>query len=322
MVASRLLRFDPAVIMTANLKNVDLNLLVIFEAIYSSSNISRASERLGMSQPAVSNALARLRQSFDDPLFIRCPKGVAPTLKARELISPVREALGLIGRHLPSGTAFDPASYKRIFRVVVADPLEPLIMPALVDALVCQAPGIAVECVQGHPRLFDEMRAGTLDLVCYSFPVDMTDIVYQPICRADLVVVSRRNHPQIKKPLDLATFSKLPHIALSRELRGMTEIDKGLASGSASRHVAYMASKVWSMPPMIERTDLIGILPRVFVNAIAVNFQLDVHELPIEIPVQHFFMAWNVSANLDQGHIWLRELLMQAAHDAVRRNEN
>jgi Bacterial regulatory helix-turn-helix protein, lysR family len=93
--------------MSANLKNMDLNLLVIFEAIYSNNNISRASERLGMSQPAVSNALARLRLAFDDPLFIRSPKGVEPTTKASELIHPVREALGLIGRHLPSGANFD-----------------------------------------------------------------------------------------------------------------------------------------------------------------------------------------------------------------------
>ena len=306
--------------MTANLKNVDLNLLVIFEAIYSNSNISRASERLGMSQPAVSNALARLRQSFDDQLFTRSPKGVAPTAKARELIDPVREALGLIGRHLPSGNVFDLASYKRIFRVVVADPLEPVIMPALVREIVTQAPGIAVECIQGHPRLFDELRNGGLDLVCFSYPPDTTDLVYQSICRADLVVVSRRDHPHIEKPLDLATFSKLPQIALSRELRGMTDIDKGLAVSAASRRIAYMASKVWSMPAMIERTELIGILPRVFVNSIAANFELDVHELPADIAEQHFFMTWNVSANLDQGHIWLRELLMQAAREATGQN--
>jgi DNA-binding transcriptional LysR family regulator len=298
--------------MSANLKNMDLNLLVIFEAIYSNNNISRASERLGMSQPAVSNALARLRQAFDDPLFIRSPKGVEPTVKARELISPVREALGLIGRQLPSGANFDLASYKRIFRVVVADPLEPVIMPAMVRAIINQAPGIAIECVQAHAELYDELRTGLLDLVCFSFPADMTDIVYQPICRADLVVVSRRDHPHIRKPLDLATFGKLRHITLNRELRSMTNVDKSLAVTSTSRQVAYMASKLWSMPPMIERTDLVGILPRLFVTSISENFDLDVHELPTEIPEQHFFMAWPVAANLDQGHIWMREQLMLA----------
>jgi DNA-binding transcriptional LysR family regulator len=307
--------------MSANLKKMDLNLLVIFEAIYSNNNISRASEHLGMSQPAVSNALARLRRSFDDPLFIRCPKGVQPTARARKLIHPVREALGLLGRHLPSGADFDLASYKRIFRVVVADPLEPVIMPGLVRTVISQAPKISVECVQAHPKLYDELRAGLLDLVCFSFPVDVTDIVYQPICRADLVVVSRRDHPHITKPLDLATFSKLPHITLNRELRGMTYIERSLAVTSTRREVAYMAAKVWSMPPMIERTDLIGILPRMFVDSIASNFDLDVHELPTELPEQHFFMAWHVGANLDQGHIWFRESLMQAAREATGRND-
>src|SRR5450756_562921 len=104
--------------MSKNLKNVDLNLLVIFEAVYATSNISRAADRLGMSQPAVSNALARLRELIDDALFVRAPGGVEPTIKAREMIRPVREALGVIGQQL-GGTTLDLATYKRVFRVIV-----------------------------------------------------------------------------------------------------------------------------------------------------------------------------------------------------------
>ena len=118
--------------MTVNLKNVDLNLLVIFEAVYSTGNISRAADRLSMSQPAVSNALARLRELIDDPLFVRAARGVEPTSKTREMINPVREALGLIGRHLDKGVEIDLSTYKRIFRVIIVDALEPIIMPPLV----------------------------------------------------------------------------------------------------------------------------------------------------------------------------------------------
>src|SRR5450631_1635352 len=103
--------------MNKNLKNVDLNLLVIFEAIYATSNISRAADRLGMSQPAVSNALARLRDLIGDPLFVRATQGVEPTIKAREMIRPVRDALGVIGRQLGSGTDINLATYKRLFRI-------------------------------------------------------------------------------------------------------------------------------------------------------------------------------------------------------------
>jgi len=304
--------------MTVNLKNVDLNLLVIFEAIYSTGNISRASERLGMSQPAVSNALARLRELIGDQLFVRTPRGVDPSIKARELIAPVREALGLIGRHLDAGPDFDLSTYSRLFRIIVVDTLEPIIMPAVVRTLLAEAPGVNIECIQGDGQFYEGIRTGTIDLACFSFPVDTTDMIVQTLCPADLVVVSRRDHPGIERPLDLETFQRLPHIALGRELRGLTNIDRNLiARGMPHRRVGYMAAKGWSIPPMVERTDLLGILPRRFVQEIAGNFALDIHELPVELPEQFMYMMWHANRELDPGHKWLRQSIMQA----VRTNQ-
>lgn len=299
--------------MTVNLKNVDLNLLVIFEAVYSTGNISRAADRLGMSQPAVSNALSRLRELIDDPLFVRAPRGVEPTSKTRELINPVREALGLIGRHLDKGVDIDLASYKRIFRVIIVDALEPIIMPPVVRMMLEQAPGINIECVQGDGRFAEAIKGGTIDLACFAFPVDTTGFVVQPIAPLDLVVVSRRQHPGIDGSLDLDTFLQLPHIALGRELRGLSDIDKNLIARGKPRRVSYMASKIWSMPPMVERTDLVAILPRRFVEEVARNFELDVHELPIGLPEQFTYMLWHGNSELDPGHRWLRESMLQAA---------
>jgi DNA-binding transcriptional LysR family regulator len=298
--------------MTKNLKNVDLNLLVIFEAVYATSNISRAADRLDMSQPAVSNALARLRDLIGDPLFVRAAQGVQPTVKAREMIRPVRDALGVIGQQLGSGPNVDLATYKRIFRVIVIDTLEPIIMPPLVRTLMAQAPNVQIECIQGDGKFHEGIKAGTVDLACFAFPIDTTDIVVTPICPADLVVLSRRNHPGIKKPLDLETFQQLTQIALGRELRGLTDIDKNLIAKGVPRRITYMASKVWSIPPMVERTDLIGILPRRFVEEIAGNFALDIHEVPIEMPEQFLYMMWHVNSELDPGHKWLRESMMRA----------
>jgi DNA-binding transcriptional LysR family regulator len=299
--------------MAVNLKNVDLNLLVIFEAVYSTGNISRAADRLSMSQPAVSNALARLRELMDDPLFVRAPRGVEPTSKTREMINPVREALGLIGRHLDNGRDIDLSTYKRIFRVIIVDALEPIIMPPLVRTMLAEAPGIDIECVQGDARFAEAIRAGTIDLACFGFPVDITGFVVQPISPMDLVMVSRRDHPGIDKPLDLETFARLPQIALGRDLRGLTGIDKNLIARGTPRRVCYMASKIWSMPPMVERTDLVAILPRRFVDEVARNFELDVHELPVEIPRQFTYMTWHANSELDPGHRWLRESMMRAA---------
>ena len=299
--------------MAVNLKNVDLNLLVIFEAVYSAGNISRAADRLSMSHPAVSNALARLRELMDDPLFVRAPRGVEPTSKTREMINPVREALGLIGRHLDRTVEIDLSTYKRIFRVIIVDALEPIIMPPLVRTMLAQAPGIDIECVQGDGKFAEAIRAGTIDLACFGFPVDITGFVVQPISPMDLVMVSRRDHPGIDKPLDLETFVRLPQIALGRDLRGLTGIDKTLIAKGTPRRVCYMASKIWSMPPMVERTDLVAILPRRFVEEVACNFELDIHELPVEIPQQFTYMTWHANSELDPGHRWLRESMMRAA---------
>lgn len=298
--------------MSKNLKNVDLNLLVIFEAIYATSNISRAAERLGMSQPAVSNALARLRDLIADPLFVRATHGVEPTIKAREMILPVREALGVIGQQLGSGPTLDLATYKRIFRVIIIDVLEPIVMPPIMRTIMSQAPGIGIECVQPDAKFYEGIKAGTIDLACFSFPIDTTDMIVKPICPADLVVVSRRDHPAIDKPLDLKTFQTLKQIAVGRELRGLTNIDKDLIARGLPRNIGYMASKIWSMPAMVERTDLISLLPRRFVQEISGNFALDVHEVPTEMPEQFIYMMWHANSEHDPGHTWLRESMMQA----------
>jgi DNA-binding transcriptional LysR family regulator len=295
-----------------NLKNVDLNLLVIFEAIFATGNISRSADRLGMSQPAVSHSLARLRELFDDQLFVRTPRGVEPTSKSRELINPVREALGLIGRQLGQGVDIDLANYKRMFRIVVVDPLEPILMPSVVRTITNEAPGISIECAQFGAKIEDEIRGGTIDLACVPHPFDTTDLVIKPIVGADMVVVSRRNHPGVTKPLDLDTFHRLPHIGLRRDLRPLTGVDKTLAANTLPRRVVYMAAKVWSIPAIVERTDLIGMLPRPFVKQLLGKFDLDVHEVPVAIPEQHIYMVWHVNNEHDPGHIWLRQTMMQA----------
>lgn len=299
--------------MAINLRTIDLNLLVIFEALYATGNTSRAAERLGMSQPAVSSALGRLRDLVGDQLFVRTPRGVKPTSKAREMIQPVREALGAIGRQLESGDSIDISTYQRLFRIVIADPLEPIIMPPIVRTITSQAPGIQVECVQATARFAEDIRDGSIDLACFSFPIDTSDIVVKTLPPVDLVVVSRRNHPEIKGRLDAETFSRLPQIAVGRELRGLTGVDKNLVSKGVARRTPYMAAKIWSMPPMIQRTDLIGLLPRRFAQEILQNFELDIHEVPIEMPEQHMYMMWHVNSDHDPGHKWLRESMLRAA---------
>ncbi len=131
-----------------SLRHLDLNLMVVFEAVYASGNISQASKHLALSQPAVSNALARLRMLMDDPLFVRSKTGVAATPKARRMIGPVRDALKLLGAQIDLGET-DFATYERHFRIVISDPMEAVMMPAVVNALAAKMPKVTLECLSG-----------------------------------------------------------------------------------------------------------------------------------------------------------------------------
>lgn len=124
--------------MAFNLRKIDLNLLVIFEALYATGSTGRAAERLGMSQPAVSNALGRLRDLIGDQLFVRDTRGLKPTSKSNEIIRPVREALGVIGSQLITSDSIDLSTYQRQFRVIIADPFEPILMPPIVRAITTE----------------------------------------------------------------------------------------------------------------------------------------------------------------------------------------
>jgi DNA-binding transcriptional LysR family regulator len=296
-----------------NLKTLDLNLLVVFEAIYSAGNISHAATQLAMSQPAVSNSLARLRELLNDPLFLRGRRGVQPTTKAQSMIGPVREALGLIGTQLGGLNDTDLASYKRTFRICPTDVYEPILIPPLLNRLAELAPGISIEGVIARPEIVQDIIAGTVDLVCFTFPVTSPEISIVPIGPLDLVVIARRNHPRIGTKLEAAAMNDSCHVALSADLRGFTQIDRELLVHGIKRRIVMAVARAWSMPSVVADTDLLGMVPRVFGHYIAKHFDIVIHELPVPISGQHMYMMWNSKLDADPAHKWVREQMLKIA---------
>ncbi len=293
-----------------SLKNVDLNLLVVFEAVYAAGNISHAATQLGLSQPAVSNALRRLRDLMDDPLFVRDRVGVKPTLKADAIVAPVREALGLIGRQLSQSRELDLASYRRVFRLMMIDALEPILMPPVLRLVDQMAPGISFECRPAFRSDFvSDLLSGSIDLAVYVYPVNAPQIVCVPVLHVDPVVIARKDHPEIKGRLDLATFQSLGHVILTDEVRGLAHVEKDLVAHRVPRRAVYSVTKLWSMPPIVQRTDLVGIIPRLFAEEIAAGFNLTIHEPPAPLSAQYLYMMWHARNTDDPGHTWLREAL-------------
>jgi DNA-binding transcriptional LysR family regulator len=292
-----------------NLKHLDLNLLVVFDVVYSTRNISRAAEQLSLSQPAVSNALARLRELIGDPLFVRARRGVEPTLKADEIAQTVREALAMLGQRL-APQSLDLSTYRRHFRIIMPDAFEPIMMPPVLRTITAQAPHVTVEGLSAfRTDTVKELRDGTVDLAVHVSPANEADIVSETIGSTDVVLLARRGHPGISGPLDASTMRTLPFVVLVPELRNMLFPAASLLAQGMKRREIYSASKIWALPAIIERTDLVGILPRWFHREIADNFHIDAHELPVKVPDQPCSLIWHARNRADPGHIWLRDSL-------------
>ncbi|KPG00038.1 LysR family transcriptional regulator [Rhodopseudomonas sp. AAP120] len=304
---------------TINLRKVDLNLLIVFDAVYSTGNISHAARQLALSQPAVSNALTRLREHLDDPLFVRSGRGVEPTLRSQQMIEPLREALRLIRQQFDGERRLELGSYKRTFRIVIADMLEGLLMPPLLREIAAHAPQITIESRPSwNSSVTDDILAGTLDLACYVFPVSAPGLVFETICPCDYIVVARRGHPQIGAELDTETFLALEQVAPIPELRSHSTIDRDITIGGGVRRIAYMVHKAWSIPAVVGSTDLIGILPRRFAELMAPKFGLQIFESPVPISPQDYHLIWHQRNTDDPGHRWLREAMLKTLRADAR----
>ncbi len=301
-----------------SVRNVDLNLLVVFDTVYATGNISHAAKQLSLTQPAVSNAISRLREHFDDLLFVRSGRGVKPTSRSQQMIEPVRNALKLIRSQIEGPSKLDLATYKRDFRIVIVDTLESHMLSPALQIIEQKAPGITIESRPAAlTTILDDLKSGTLDLACYPFIASLSGIVIIPICAIDYVVVCRRGHPGIGKKLDAETFLKLGHVGLIPELRNQITIDRDMTTRGGPRRLVYSVHKIWSIPAIVATTDLVSFLPRHFAHRWAEPFQLDIHELPVPISPHEYHMMWHEKNTDDPGHKWLRETMLKAMWDAT-----
>lgn len=289
------------------LKGLDLNLLIVFEAVYSSGNISQAAKSLGMSQPTISNALGRLRDTLDDPLFVRAGRGVQPTPKAVTMIGPIREALQMIEGGVSGDEGFDPATSSRHFRVVIMDPLEPIILPPILQQLQAHKSVTIENLGFATTTINDSLNDGSLDLVIANFMAESQDTTCLSLAPAQLSVVVRKGHPQVDGELTLDLFKKLGHIALVPQMRSLSRIEEALRNLDFKRHVVYSVTKFWSFPHILASTDLIAIIPTAFAKIVSRTYPIDIHPLPFECPEEKFYMTWKTSRTNDPGHRWLRQ---------------
>ncbi|MDP2124914.1 MAG: LysR substrate-binding domain-containing protein [Parvibaculum sp.] len=292
-----------------NIRNLDLNLLRVFDAIYAARNISRAADHLGLSQPATSHALKRLREHLGDPLFVRAGKGLEATTRAEQLIGPVREALDAI-RLAVEGVSFDPATLRRKFRIVMHDPLEPVLMPPLIERLTREAPGASLELlpIYGLDPL-DEINNRRIDLFFPFYAAEHPQICSAQFGKIDFVCIARRGHPEIGASMDRATFDRLGHVVLITSLRARSAIEEYLGAQGCRRRAVVEVSKLWSVLTLVAASDLISIVPRMMAGPMQDKLGIDIFPMPYDMPGVSLSMSWHIADESDPGHSWLRRTI-------------
>lgn len=293
-----------------NIYNFDLNLLRVLDALLRERNVSRAAERLSLSQPAVSNALNRLRELLDDPLLVRVGRVMQPTPRALGLEAPIRDALQQIEHTLNAGDFFDPATSRQRFVIAVTDYVELICMPALMAHLAQAAPGIQLAIEHLTPSLpADALDDGELDLVLGRF-VDVPARFHTRHWASEtLRVAVRRGHPLIGERLDLPGFLRLRHLWVhGGQTRGM--VDQWLEDQGLERDVVYTTPNYLQAAHIVASSDLAAVLPTQLARHFANLLPLQLLELPFDLGTFRLDIVSIAQRERDAALQWLIEQIV------------
>ena len=296
-----------------DISRVDLNLFVVFEVIYREGNLTRASEALNLSQPAVSHALARLRDRFDDPLFERSGKKMLPTPLAKAIVERVREGLGSLESTLSDGLIFDPATAERTFTIAMRDVLEAKALPEIAMKLKQVAPNIRFRSVPIARREIESaLVRGRID-----FAVDVLIPVSKQLNHVllgseDLSVMISKNHPLAKTPeqLDIKTYLAAQHVQVSSRPEGPGIEDLALSRLGQSRDIAIRCQHYYAGAKIVEKSDWLLTLPTTYANALSdeanPNTSNVVLPLPFKTEPLDVHLYWHAKAEQDPAMIWCK----------------
>lgn len=296
-----------------NLKSVDLNLLVSFDALISERNVSRAAEKLGMTQSALSHALKRLRVVFGDPLLRRGPRGMEATERALSLREPVKAVLAEIHSIVSTKIVFDPATTRRTFKLSMSDAMNVEALPLIVRNLRKTAPNIDLLVTTSGPReacariLNDEV-----ELAIGVFPHVPAEVMRRELYRDVLVCVADKNNPRLKRGrMDQESYLASPHVTVAPNLDSGVQLDDIFAAMGFARRIVATVPHYTALPGLVRGTDLVGHTRRRLVNVLRTSANLVVFPIPapFRVPDLSFEQIWHPRYERDAGHRWLRDLV-------------
>jgi DNA-binding transcriptional LysR family regulator len=295
------------------LNSFDLNLLILFDALYRERKLASAARAVGLSQPAASQALSRLRDTFDDPLFLRRGAGMEPSAVAHTLAPMVGEALRSIMRGLTAVRSFDPTQSDREFRLGFGELGELISLPKIVSMLAKEAPNVRIISVRGsREELAVYAERGEVDLAVDFLPPAHAALQHERIAEEDLVVIARPGHPRVQGSISLEQFLSEPRVGVHLSPTTRQYIGQVLNVDIFNQfRFACQCSHYSSVPAVVLESDAIATVPRGMLDSplYAGRFQTFEPPLPLfKIPV---YVIWHASMQADAGHAWLRARLVR-----------
>jgi DNA-binding transcriptional LysR family regulator len=303
--------------MPVNLRALDLNLLVVFDAIARERSVTRAADRVGLSQPAASNALTRLRGHLRDELFLRGPDGLRPTPRAAELAPRIRAILAELEQALEA-PVFDPASSARVFTVAAVDYFSVVVAPPLLAILGAEAPGVRVVVTPSVGRSLEALDHGEIDFAAASFGDAPERFGRLALVEDDYAVMVRAGHPLAEGPVTLPRYAAQRHLLVSPRGDPRGFVDDALARSGLTRHVAMVINHFAAAPPIVAESDLVLTAPSLVLRRLA-GPRLALRECPVPAPpaFRSLDLVWRDRLGRSPAHDWMRGALVRAAQAAA-----
>ncbi|MBB1250544.1 LysR family transcriptional regulator [Rhizobium sp. G21] len=307
-----------------NLHGIDLNLLVAFDAINAERNVTRAGARIGRTQPAMSAALARLRDLLKDELFVRGPSGLQPTPRAAELAEPIATALRDIQRTLDFTQDFDPSTVRTTFSLGLSGHAGSVVLPRLLAVLAARAPGVdlTVREYDSRDAAIDLLDVGDVDLTV-GIPLSASSrILNARLFQERYVCILRKNHPATGRALDTQTFLSLNHIQIAPDTDGLDVADAALATKGMRRRVALTVPQMASAPQLVASSDMLAIVMEGVVANSGFADRLTMVDFPLPLNPVPFVMSWHRRNDAHPAQRWIRNALLGAFPHVWLASEN
>ncbi len=301
-----------------DLTKVDLNLLVALDVLLEEMHVTKSADRLGLSQPAMSRTLSRLRTVFDDPLIVRAENGYAPTSRAEELSGPLKTALSEI-RGVFAESEFNPATAVNTFRLSTLDYSELVVLPELIGRIRTAAPRAQVEVMQRSIFSTDEIVGGTTDISIGLMPGPLPKhCMVQKLLEDDYVCVMHKDHPIAGEKLTMKNYLRFPHSIIHTGKSPGSYIDDALAQLGHARRIAKRSPHFIASLFSIGKSDLLQTVPRRLATPLLASADLVLHDLPFKLKPMVLSQIWHARNNNNRPHRWLRNQVQEAAERVMK----